>query len=253
MFRAWNAVTHPDEASREAYANNHASLRIKAYEDANNRLPHILGRIHPTWENKAIFCGPIDDDALKAWSEWKPEETLPARFLDQQDATFRRFDWYHSMNTYENIDSRFEVAVYAGDKLAALSLGGWRNWHDSSNGKDVETNVVCIDTVEVSSQRSLIMPGLSLVAVAEAARSYAQLTNRDMFALNGPSHRMQTILDAVGFPRVEGLDLYMMPVEDLDNVWENLSAYLQDRRQALPFQRTLTGQDIAGYLELTSS
>lgn len=250
MRTAWNQIKHPNSEAHDAYEKTHQALRAKAYEDANTRLPQILGNIHEGWSRKALFCGPIDKQALQDAREWTSESKELSLQTDSTAQTFGRFNWNNTLNNYDSIKSRFETAIYAGNKLAALSIGGWRNWHGDTNGKDVTTNCVCIDVAEVAPQRGLILPGLSLVAIAEAARSYARLTNRDVFALNGPSERMTTMLDAVGFPKMKNLDLYMMPVEDLDNVWENLAQYLKSPNEALPHQKLLGNDEIRGLLEL---
>lgn len=252
MWKAWNEIQHPSAEARAAYAKQHADLRKAAYADANARLPQILENIHPRWSKRAVFCEPISEQTLQDYREqWLPAFALPEQFGEAaQQRTLSHFDWDNSARTYEGVLSRFEVAVYVGDRLTAMSYGGWRNWHGDLNGRDVKTNVVCIDTVEAAPHKGLVSPGLSLVAIAEAARSYARLTDRDVFALNGPSSRMEVLLQGVGFPKMRNLDVYMMPVEDLDRVWENLAQYLREPREKLPYSRVLEEPDIVNMLAL---
>ena len=57
-------------------------------------------------------------------------------------------------------------------------------------------------------------------------------------------------MQGVGFPKMRNLDVYMMPVEDLDRVWENLAQYLREPREKLPYSRVLEEPDIVNMLAL---
>jgi hypothetical protein len=218
-----NTIEFSSSESRAAYKRKYDEIRRDTCIDTNKRLASIFKRINPKWENRAIFTSPITTSVLNDYNEqWTTNRDFPLNIDPKNDVqALGRFNWYQNIDFHTELASQFNVAVYAGKKLIALSMGGHQNWHGTPNGEDHKTNVVGIDTAEVGLNANASEPGLALIAIAETARSFGRHTDRDILALVQPSDRVKALLDKVHFPKSEQGD-YIANIEDLDKVWENL-------------------------------
>lgn len=198
----------------------HQEARLRAYEAVNKTLSSTLSALRNEWADAAknVRVGPIDDNACrKIREDWGPVRNA--------------FQWTPSASNedYRNILSYFDAAVWDGDQLLSVAIGGREDWERGFREVgDYDTSVVCVDAIEMTPLRGLA-PAIPLIATAETAIYYGDQLGRDFFGIAGSvAPKMRNLAARCGLePDQDGV--YLLGLKEIRDLYPKMANKRRDR------------------------